>query len=59
MGAQVAAQAKAVLITVLWSGIGSAVLIFVTKSVTVIRVSREDERQGLDLTAHGECAYHG
>ena len=59
MGAQVAAQAKAVLITVLWSGIGSAALIFVTKSVTGIRVSREDERQGLDLTAHGERAYHG
>jgi Amt family ammonium transporter len=58
MGAQVAAQLKAVLITALWSGIGSAVLIHLTRAVTGIRVGRDDERQGLDLTSHGESAYH-
>jgi Amt family ammonium transporter len=58
MAAQVAAQLKAVLITALWSGIGSAVLIHVTRAATGIRVGRDDERQGLDLTAHGESAYH-
>ncbi len=59
MGTQVAAQVKAVLVTIVWSGIGSAVLIQVVKVVTGIRVAGEDERQGLDLAAHGESAYHG
>ena len=58
MGAQVVTQIKAVLITVLWSGIGSAVLIYVTKAITGLRVASDDERQGLDLTSHGESAYH-
>ncbi len=58
MGAQLAAQVKAVLITVAWSGVGSTLLILVTRAATGIRVGREDERQGLDLAAHGESAYH-
>ncbi|MFN6952243.1 MAG: ammonium transporter [Albidovulum sp.] len=58
MGAQVVTQIKAVLITILWSGIGSAVLIYVTKALIGIRVASDDERQGLDLTSHGESAYH-
>ncbi len=58
MGGQVVIQFKAVLITLLWSGIGSAILIYITKAVTGIRVATDDERQGLDLTAHGESAYH-
>ena len=58
MGAQVMIQIKAVLITLLWSGIGSLILIYVTKAITGIRVATDDERQGLDLTSHGESAYH-
>jgi Amt family ammonium transporter len=58
MGGQVWIQIKAVLITILWSGIGSVILIYVTKAITGIRVAADDERQGLDLTAHGESAYH-
>jgi Amt family ammonium transporter len=58
MGSQVAIQIKAVFITILWSGIGSAVLIYITKAITGIRVATDDERQGLDLTSHGESAYH-
>ncbi|WP_347312381.1 ammonium transporter [Defluviimonas sp. SAOS-178_SWC] len=58
MGSQVMIQIKAVVITLLWSGIGSAILIYITKSITGIRVATDDERQGLDLTAHGESAYH-
>ena len=58
MGAQVMIQIKAVLITLVWSGVGSLILIYVTKAITGIRVASEDERQGLDLTSHGESAYH-
>ena len=58
IGAQVMIQIKAVLITLLWSGIGSLILIYVTKAITGIRVATDDERQGLDLTSHGESAYH-
>ncbi|MCB2114840.1 MAG: ammonium transporter [Rhodobacteraceae bacterium] len=58
MGAQVMTQIKAVLITIAWSGIGSLVLIYIAKAITGIRVATDDERQGLDLTSHGESAYH-
>jgi Amt family ammonium transporter len=59
MGAQVFAQIKAVVITIIWSGIGSLVLLYITKAVTGgLRVTEEDERQGLDLSSHGESAYH-
>ncbi|WP_415184259.1 ammonium transporter [Phaeovulum sp.] len=58
MGAQVMAQIKAVIITLLWSGVGSLILLYLTKAIAGLRVSPEDERQGLDLTAHGEKAYH-
>jgi len=58
MGAQIAAQVKGVVVTILWSGIGSLVLIYITKAITGIRAAADDERQGLDLTSHGEQAYH-
>ncbi|MGD9916905.1 MAG: ammonium transporter [Paenirhodobacter sp.] len=58
IGAQVLIQIKAVIITLLWSGIGSLVLLYITKGITGLRVSVDDERQGLDLTTHGESAYH-
>ncbi len=58
MGAQVATQIKAVLVTLVWSGLGSLILLYIVKAITGLRVSTDDERQGLDLTAHGESAYH-
>jgi len=58
MGAQVLAQVQAVLLTVVWSGVGSAVLILITKAITGIRASSDAEREGLDLASHGESAYH-
>ncbi len=58
MGAQVATQIKAVLVTLVWSGVGSLILLYIVKAITGLRVSTDDERQGLDLTAHGESAYH-
>jgi Amt family ammonium transporter len=46
-----------VLTTVIWSGI-VAFIVFKLIDVTMgLRVSEEDEREGLDTTAHGEAAY--
>ena len=58
MSAQLIAQAKAVAVTVLWSGIGSAIVFFGVKLLTGGRVAREIEVEGLDLREHGEAAYH-
>ena len=54
---QMIAQFKAVAITLLWSGIGSAILYKVVDAIVGLRVSVESEREGLDLTGHGERAY--
>jgi ammonium transporter, Amt family len=58
MAAQVVTQLKAVLLTVAWSGIGSAVLFAVLKYTIGLRPSEEAEREGLDLAEHGERAYN-
>lgn len=58
IGAQVWIQIKAVLLTIVWSGIGSLVIIYIAKALTGIRAAEEDEREGLDLASHGESAYH-
>jgi Amt family ammonium transporter len=51
-------QFQGVLITLLWSGIGSAILYKIVDLIVGLRASAEAEREGLDLTAHGEAAYH-
>ncbi len=55
---QVMAQLKGVLVTVVWSGIGSAILYKVVDAIVGLRVTVEAEREGLDLSSHGEAAYH-
>jgi Amt family ammonium transporter len=55
---QVWAQFKGVIVTVLWSGIGSAILYKVVDVIVGLRVPVEAEREGLDLSSHGEAAYH-
>lgn len=55
---QVITQIKAVVVTIVWAGVGSLVLLYIVKAVTGLRVATDDERQGLDLTTHGESAYH-
>ncbi len=58
MGAQVLIQAKAVGITILWSGIVSIIAFKVIDLVMGLRVSEEVETEGLDTAEHGERAYH-
>jgi Amt family ammonium transporter len=55
---QVLAQCKAVMMTLVWSGVGSAILYKVVDLIVGLRPSVEKEREGLDLTDHGERAYN-
>lgn len=58
IGAQVWIQLKAVLLTIVWSGVVSLIAYFIVDKTIGLRVSEEDEREGLDISAHGETAYH-
>ena len=58
IAAQVWIQTKAVLTTVVWSGVVSIVAFKLVDMVIGLRVSEEDEREGLDITSHGETAYN-
>ena len=55
---QVWIQAKAVIITIIWSGVVSFIAFKVVDLTIGLRVSEEDEREGLDITSHGETAYN-
>ncbi len=55
---QVWIQFKAVLITIVWSGVVSFIAYKVVDLTIGLRVSEEDEREGLDITSHGETAYN-
>ncbi|MEO5660921.1 MAG: ammonium transporter [Polaromonas sp.] len=55
---QVWIQAKAVLITIVWSGLVSVIAYKVVDLTVGLRISEEDEREGLDITSHGETAYN-
>ena len=57
-GAQLWAQLKGVVVTLLWSGIVSAILYKIVDLIVGLRVTPEQEREGLDLVSHGEAAYH-
>ena len=51
-------QLKAVVLTIVWSGVVSLVSYFIVDKLIGLRVTEEDEREGLDISAHGETAYH-
>jgi Amt family ammonium transporter len=58
IAAQVWTQAKAVFITVIWSGVVSFIAYKIVDLTIGLRVSEEDEREGLDIASHGETAYN-
>ena len=58
MVGQVIIQAKGVLITIAWSGIVSLVLFKLIDMTMGLRVTEEQEREGLDTASHGERAYN-
>jgi Amt family ammonium transporter len=59
IGAQLWIQTKAVLLVVAWTAIVAFVSFYIVKLVVGLRVTEEQEREGLDITAHGERAYTG
>nr|WP_271203039.1 ammonium transporter [Methylopila jiangsuensis] len=58
MASQVVTQIKAVAVTIVWTGVGSFILYKIVDVLVGLRVSVEEEREGLDLISHGERAYH-
>jgi ammonium transporter, Amt family len=58
IGGQVLVQAEAVLTTIVWSAVVAYVAYKVVDLVVGLRVPEEQEREGLDITSHGESAYH-
>jgi Amt family ammonium transporter len=54
---QVWVQAKAVLTTIVWSGVVSFIAFKLVDMVIGLRVSEDAEREGLDISSHGETAY--
>jgi Amt family ammonium transporter len=54
----VIAQIKAVLLTIVWSGVGSAIIFKIVDLIVGLRVTTEQEREGLDVAEHGERAYN-
>ena len=55
---QMTAQAKAVGMTLLWSGLGSLVIFKLVDLLVGLRPLEDREREGLDITDHGERAYN-
>jgi Amt family ammonium transporter len=58
IASQLFVQAEGVVITMVWSGVVAAIAYKITDLVIGLRVSEEEEREGLDISSHGETAYH-
>jgi ammonium transporter, Amt family len=58
MMAQMITQAKTVCLTLVWSGVGTIVILLVLRVIVGLRPSADQEREGLDLVDHGERAYN-
>ncbi len=57
IGHQVLQQFKSILVTILWSGIVSTVVLLLLKVTIGLRVSEQAEMEGLDSADHGESGY--
>jgi Amt family ammonium transporter len=58
IAAQVITQAKAVGVTVIWTAVVAYVAYLIANMIVGLRVTEEEEREGLDVRSHGETAYH-
>jgi len=58
IGSQLAAQAGAAAITIVYTAAASYALLKITGAVVALRVDEADERMGLDLSQHGETGYN-
>ncbi|HWU84705.1 MAG TPA: ammonium transporter, partial [Rhodocyclaceae bacterium] len=55
---QVMIQATGVGVTILWSGVVAFISYKLVDMFVGLRVPEDEEREGLDITSHGESAYH-
>ena len=58
ISSQVWIQTQGVLVTIVWSAVVSIIAFKLVDLLLGLRVSEEDEREGLDITSHGETAYN-
>jgi Amt family ammonium transporter len=58
MGHQLWVQVKSVLVTIVWSGVVSFIAYKLVDLIVGLRVAEDAEREGLDISSHGESAYH-
>jgi Amt family ammonium transporter len=58
IGSQVWIQAQAIGTTIVWSAVVSVIAYKLVDLLVGLRVAEEEEREGLDITTHGESAYH-
>jgi Amt family ammonium transporter len=47
-----------VVIAIVWSAVVSAIALYIVKAVMGLRPTEAEEREGLDITTHGERAYN-
>jgi ammonium transporter, Amt family len=59
IASQLLVQAEGVVITMVWSAIVAYVAFKIVDMLVGLRVTEEEEREGLDISSHGESAYHG
>ncbi len=57
IGSQVWVQLISVVFTIVWCAVVTAVVMLIVKAVTGLRVTEDEERDGLDIVSHGESAY--
>ncbi len=55
---QLVIQAKAVGVTVVWTAVAALIAFKIADIIVGLRVSEDEEREGLDIASHGEAAYH-
>jgi Amt family ammonium transporter len=55
---QLKVQGTGVITTIVWSGIVSVIAYWIADKTVGLRVAEDEEREGLDISSHGESAYH-
>ena len=58
LGAQLGVQVFSVVVTIVWAGVGTLIAGLIVKATIGLRVTEEEEVNGLDISEHGERAYN-
>ena len=59
MAPQLGVQLLGVVVTLAWSGLVAFLALWIARAALGLRVAHEAEREGLDISSHGESAYDG